>query len=60
VRSYHWTFPVLADPLLSVTDAYDVSGLPTSVFIDPNGHIAAVSPGPQTVESLSQGLADAA
>lgn len=60
VRSYHWTFPVLADPQLSTTDAYGVLGLPTTVFVDPSGHIVAVRPGPQTAASLAHGLADAA
>ena len=60
VHAYHWSFPVLADPELSVTDAYRVLGLPTTVFLDPAGHIATVSPGPQTVTTLTKRLAAAA
>jgi thiol-disulfide isomerase/thioredoxin len=60
VRKYHWTMPVLADPTFASANAYDIPGLPTSVFLDPSGRISSTSPGPQTLTSLTNGLDAAA
>jgi len=60
VRKYHWSFPVLADPDLTVGDAYRIPGIPTTVFLGPDGRIASMSSGAQTVASLTRGLSAAA
>ncbi|HEY5049430.1 MAG TPA: TlpA disulfide reductase family protein [Acidothermaceae bacterium] len=60
LRDYDWTFPVLADQTLAVADAYRILGLPTAVFLDPDGRIASSRSGPQTVVSLTRGLSAAA
>lgn len=60
VRKYHWSFPVLADPDLTVGDAYRIPGIPTTVFVDAAGRIASMSSGAQTVASLTRGLSAAA
>jgi cytochrome c biogenesis protein CcmG, thiol:disulfide interchange protein DsbE len=59
VRRYGWTLPVLADANLTVGDAYAIPGLPTTVFLDRNGRIAAMSSGAQTLASLTRGLSAA-
>ena len=60
VRKYQWSFPVLADPNLTVGDAYRIPGIPTTVFLDAAGRIASTSSGAQTVASLTRGLSAAA
>jgi thiol-disulfide isomerase/thioredoxin len=60
VRRYHWSFPVFADPDLTVGVAYEAEFLPTTVFITADGRIASMSSGAQTVASLNRGLAAAA
>jgi thiol-disulfide isomerase/thioredoxin len=60
VAKYHWSLPVLADPDLAVGDAYGIPGIPTTVFLNPAGRIASMSPGAQTVASLTRGLSAAA
>jgi thiol-disulfide isomerase/thioredoxin len=60
LRQYAWTFPVLADPDGVTGDAFRIHFLPTTVFLDPEGRIAATAAGAQSVASLTRGLAAAA
>jgi cytochrome c biogenesis protein CcmG, thiol:disulfide interchange protein DsbE len=60
VRKYHWSFPVFADPDLTVGVAYEAEFLPTTVFISAAGRIASMSSGAQTVASLTRGISAAA
>jgi len=60
VHQYAWTFPVFADPDGVTGDAFGIHFLPTTVFLDPTGRIVSTSSLPQTVGSLSRGLAAAA
>lgn len=49
VDEFKITFPTLLDETGQVTtDLYQVRGLPTSVFIDPKGHITRINLGPMT------------
>lgn len=45
LKRYGITYPVALDLSGQVATAYDVSGLPVSVFIAPNGRITAYFPG---------------
>ena len=45
-------YPVLADRSGQVAAGYGVSGLPTTVYVDPNGAVAVVHPGAMTAEQL--------
>jgi thiol-disulfide isomerase/thioredoxin len=60
LRAYHWSIPVLADPNGRVADAFAIHFLPSTVFLDPSGRIAATSETRQTVASLVSGLSAAA
>jgi cytochrome c biogenesis protein CcmG, thiol:disulfide interchange protein DsbE len=60
LRAYHWSIPVLADPTGRVGDAFQIHFLPSTVFLDPSGRIAATSEARQTVASLASGLSAAA
>jgi cytochrome c biogenesis protein CcmG, thiol:disulfide interchange protein DsbE len=60
LRTYRWSFPVLADPNGQVGAAFGLLGLPTAVFLDPEGRIVSTSEAPQTVVSLATGLSAAA
>jgi peroxiredoxin len=51
------TFPILLDQKGEVTIAYNVRGLPTSVFIDPQGIIRFVHLGPLTRKNIDNYLA---
>jgi hypothetical protein len=46
--------PVVIDPQGTISDRYNVSGLPTSVFLDENGVILDVRPG-----AINRGVIDA-
>jgi cytochrome c biogenesis protein CcmG/thiol:disulfide interchange protein DsbE len=57
LNHYHWTFPVLSDPMGTTGDAFGVSnGLPTWIFIDPGGKIVERVSGPLSVASLTSKL----
>jgi thiol-disulfide isomerase/thioredoxin len=60
IASYHWTFPVLADPDGTTGGAYGVSNLPTIVVLNASGEIVASESGAQTVASLDRALRAAA
>lgn len=55
-RSASITYPILADPDGRVASDYKVAGLPTTVYIDPSGHVAVVHPGAMTAEQLTYTL----
>lgn len=57
VDEFDMTFPVLLDEDGSVSQAYSVFGLPTSVFVDAAGVIRAVNAGPLTGDAIRQHLA---
>lgn len=50
--------PVLLDSEGSLRQAYQVQGLPTTIFIDRNGVIASVFVGPLTPAALAERLAE--
>jgi thiol-disulfide isomerase/thioredoxin len=51
-------FPVLLDAKGKVRKRYALRGVPTSVFIDANGVVRLVNPGPITKENIQRGLAE--
>lgn len=51
-------FPVLLDQKGKVRKSYALRGLPTSVFIDAQGVVRLVNPGPITSEEIQRGLAE--
>ncbi|HEX9485886.1 MAG TPA: TlpA disulfide reductase family protein [Gemmatimonadales bacterium] len=50
-------FPVLLDVKGKVRKSYALRGVPTSVFIDAQGVVRLVNPGPITSETIQRGLA---
>ena len=48
-----YTFPVYFDTGLEAASAYNITGLPTTVFIDADGNIAKTVSGAQTLEKLT-------
>jgi cytochrome c biogenesis protein CcmG/thiol:disulfide interchange protein DsbE len=56
IRSYGWTFPILADPDGVYGARYDFSGLPTTVVLDPRGRIVETLRGPQTAADFRRAL----
>jgi len=60
VHRYGWNFPVLSDATGEVGAAFHIPVLPTVVFLDARGRIASTSSIPQTLATLSRGLASAA
>jgi thiol-disulfide isomerase/thioredoxin len=44
-EQFRMDVPVVLDPQGEISDRYNVSGLPTSIFIDADGAITAVRPG---------------
>src|SRR3989304_3849937 len=57
VDEFRMPFPVLLDEDGSVSKAYALFGLPTSVFVDADGSVRAVNAGPLTGEAIEQYLA---
>ncbi len=55
-RSAGIEYPILADTDGRVASSYKVSGLPTTVYVDPTGHIAVIHPGAMTAEQLTYTL----
>jgi thiol-disulfide isomerase/thioredoxin len=51
-------FPVLLDEKGKVRKRYALRGVPTSVFIDAEGIVRLVNPGPITSETIQRGLAE--
>jgi cytochrome c biogenesis protein CcmG, thiol:disulfide interchange protein DsbE len=56
LRRYGWTFPVLSDPDGGRGARYGLSGLPTTVVLDPRGRIVQTLQGPQTTTDLQRAL----
>jgi thiol-disulfide isomerase/thioredoxin len=59
IRRYHLRFPNLSNPDGSISIAYAVPGLPTTIIVDAHGRIAALLAGPQTVRALTRAAARA-
>jgi cytochrome c biogenesis protein CcmG, thiol:disulfide interchange protein DsbE len=58
VNDVQMPFPVLLDAKGKVRKRYALHGVPTSVFIDAQGVVRLVNPGPITSETIQQGLAE--
>jgi len=58
VDELHMPFPVLLDQKGKVRKSYALRGVPTSVFIDAEGIVRLVNPGPITSETMLRGLAE--
>jgi len=55
---FQMPFPVLLDEKGKVRKRYALRGVPTSVFIDAQGIVRLVNPGPITGETIQRGLAE--
>ncbi len=55
---FHMPFPVLLDEKGKVRKSYALRGVPTSVFIDSQGIVRLVNPGPITSGTIQRGLAE--
>ncbi len=51
-RSAGVSYPSVVDASGGIASTYQVSGLPTTVYIDPSGKVAVVHPGAMTAEQL--------
>ena len=58
VDDFQVPFPVLLDEKGQVRKLYALHGVPTSVFIDAQGVVRLVNPGPITREAIQRGLAE--
>lgn len=56
LRQYGWKFPVLSDPDGIYGARYGFSALPTTIVLDPEGKVAAVLHGPQSVADFRREL----
>jgi cytochrome c biogenesis protein CcmG/thiol:disulfide interchange protein DsbE len=56
IREYGWTFPLLSDPDGIYGARYHLSGLPTTVVLDPRGRVVQTLRGPQTETDLRKAL----
>lgn len=56
LRQYGWTFPVLSDPNGTYGARYGFSALPTTLVLDPEGRVAAILRGPQSVADFRREL----
>ena len=59
MRRYHLQFPNVSNPDGTISQAYAVPGLPTTIVVDAHGRIAELLAGPQTVLSLTRAVARA-
>jgi hypothetical protein len=50
------TFPVLLDARGKVRELYDLTSVPTTVFVDSRGLVRGLHPGPITRHALDRGL----
>lgn len=57
VRERDLSFTILLDPDSTVFDAYRVTGIPASFFVDANGVIRSVVPGPLASSTLDADVA---
>jgi len=58
VEAFHMPFPVLLDEKGKVRKRYALHGVPTSVFVDAQGVVRLVNPGPIASETIQPGLAE--
>ncbi|HJW84505.1 MAG TPA: redoxin domain-containing protein [Anaerolineae bacterium] len=58
VAEFKMPFPVPLDEDGSVSTAYSIIGLPTSVFVDAGGNVSGVNVGPMTRDVIEKYLAD--
>jgi len=58
VDEFRMPFPVLLDQKGKARTSYALRGVPTSVFIDAQGVVRLVNPGPITSETIQRGLAE--
>ena len=58
VAEFKMPFPVPLDEDGSVSAAYSIIGLPTSVFVDAEGNVSGVNVGPMTRDVIEKYLAD--
>jgi peroxiredoxin len=58
VAELEMPFPVLLDEKGKIRKRYALRGVPTSVFIDAQGVVRVVNPGPITSEAIQHGLAE--
>jgi len=58
VEAFHMPFPVLLDEKGKVRKRYALHGVPTSVFVDAQGVVRLVNPGPIASETIQRGLAE--
>jgi len=58
VEALQLPFPVLLDEKGKVRKRYALHGVPTSLFIDAQGLVRLVNPGPITSETIQRGLAE--
>jgi peroxiredoxin len=56
VAEMSMAFPVLLDERGRVRRAYQLRGVPTTVFVDTAGVVRVIHPGPLTAEALARGL----
>ena len=56
VAQQGYTFPVFYDTAQNAAITYGVYSLPTTLFIDADGYLAAYAPGAIPRESLLQGI----
>jgi cytochrome c biogenesis protein CcmG/thiol:disulfide interchange protein DsbE len=59
LRQYGWSFPVLSDPDGIYGARYGFSALPTTLVLNPEGRIAAILRGPQSVADFRRELRQA-
>jgi cytochrome oxidase Cu insertion factor (SCO1/SenC/PrrC family)/thiol-disulfide isomerase/thioredoxin len=50
-------YPIVTDRSGQIASAYRITGLPTTVYLDPGGHVAVYHPGAMTAEQLRYTLA---
>ncbi|PYO81061.1 MAG: thiol disulfide exchange role in cytochrome c biogenesis [Gemmatimonadetes bacterium] len=58
VEAFQMPFPVRLDEKGQVRKRYALHGVPTSLFIDTQGRVRLVNPGPITSETIQRGLAE--
>ena len=56
IRDEEYTFPVYFDTELSAVNAYGVSSIPTTYFINAQGSIVAVARGPIEADTLMEAI----
>jgi thiol-disulfide isomerase/thioredoxin len=56
IRRYGWTFPTVRDGEGLVGNSYELTSLPTTFVVDPEGRVRRTLHGPQTEGSLRQAL----